>query len=49
MTSKNESNRKFFFSFISIIGSVIHGLSFLSVTPRKGIITIMCSGFVTRR
>ena len=42
MTSKNESNEKLFFSFVSIIASLILGLFNLSITPRNGTNTTMC-------
>ena len=49
MTSKNESNKKLFFSFVSIIASVILPLFYLSITPGNGANAIMCSGFVKQR
>ena len=36
MTSKSESDKKFLFSFVSIIASIVLGLFYLTVTPRKG-------------
>ena len=36
MTSRNKSNKKLFFSFVSIIASVILEVFYLSITPGNG-------------